>query len=165
MIFSDRAYIGQPRPFGFAKHVLLICWVHEEDRKFRVKSLRELLQAVIHDSNVSGGHIYEEFYREVTNGGISPQHIHRAIIRDLKVNSEGDVKNVTSSLFQTITWIRAKPWSSTFPMNTPLEREVLFATLAACRTRLCMKDGWDYASCRDDFLLVLEYVMSVFQQH
>ena len=151
--------MNPPIPATRAKHVLLTSWVCDEDRHIRGLSLHAMLGSLFRDAELYGSHIYREFYAEAAVGSTSPKHINRAIIRDLKVTSEGDVKNVTSALLKAIRFVRARPHETTYPMNTTLEREVLFATLSAFRTRLCMKDDWSFETCRDDFHMEFEYVM------
>lgn len=89
-----------------------------------------------------------EFYYEAVTGSTGPAHLARAFIRDFRLVHQSDI--VVQFALRILFSLRPSRGPA-FPVETRLDREVVFRSIAACRTLLCTAGVRDFKAFKDHF--------------
>lgn len=138
-------------------HVAYALWVIGTPIKFnRPLLLFRLWDTLLRSHPDVDNKGFPEFYYEAVTGSIGPDRLARAYARDFRLVHQSQA--VAQSTLRVIFSLRPAR-TPVFPMETRLEREVVFRSIAACRTLLCTPNEPDLPAFRSHFEMEASYLL------
>lgn len=145
-----------PLPYH-VQHVLMALWAHGMSKRDRLERLNRMWEALckINPSLYTKG-CSKEFLSEAVLDNIGFEQLRRGILRDFRLSDDVDY---TVDVLLRLLYATSQDHSQEFPMRTPLERELVIRSIAACRGRICMSEQTDFNSCKATWELEICYLL------
>ncbi|EKM50122.1 uncharacterized protein PHACADRAFT_153501, partial [Phanerochaete carnosa HHB-10118-sp] len=115
-------------------HVLLLIWIHNSEQRIRSQALSRSPMIMEPDTQS-----WAAFFRSISRGCTSRDHVHRAMLRDLK-----DRAVTGHNLFSVASILMSRPPDNDkSPLETSSELQLVLHSLAAARRQVCLGDHND----------------------
>lgn len=132
--------------------VLLAVWIHCYDKKDRERALDAFWRSFALHERVSSSKRYVQFYHEAIKGSTctGPRQITQAALRDMRARK--NVAPMLDILYQVVLNLRPTEHHF-FSMKEQYQRRLLFASIAGCRSAVCMSKNATFLTCEPVFVM------------